>query len=368
MKYGKRFNPATITNEQLSDELKKLSIKLGRTPSQNDMINGTDITKRLYLYRQRFGSIQIAQEKGGLDKNIGGLESKYNDGDLLEEILRIKKDIGHTPIQDELIKYGKYPPGAYKRHFGTYNKALEKLNIRHNTKYGQTIDQIKNDIIRIASLLGRAPTAREFTEHSYTVSWVTAANKITNTHSWNNTLKLCGLKVVYNKNLTDQELKDEVIRLQLQIGRVPGYHDMSNFGNYAAESYAYKYGTYVKALKVLGFDYIPSSQFHNQTHTTGLDGQLYKSQFEANISNILYNKQIKYEYEKLVCAERQWTCDFYLSPQNIWLEADGMGSKRLDPYNKSNEKIEFYKNNNYNFHIIKYKSNYMGYLNNLLKE
>jgi hypothetical protein len=361
MNYGKRFDPATITDDELISELRALADKLGKTPSRSDMKNGTNITKRLYLYSRRFGGLQEAQKLAGLIENLGGTELSYSKEELLTEIGNLSERLGHTPTQDEINKYGKYPIGAYKRHFGTYNKALEQLSISPNIKFGIEPEAIKQDILRVYGLLGRAPTAAEFSEYSTTVSSVTAYHKISKNDSWNDILKICGIPVVYNKNLTDQELKDEIIRLEVVLGRLPGYYDMALYGKYSATAYAYRYGTYVKALHHFGFNYVPQNKWENQTFTLGKDNVLYKSNFEANVANVL--KELKesglidnYIYEYPVCSEHKWTCDFLIQigERKIWLEADGMGNNRPIVYDKTKGKIKYYIDNGFNYYILEY--------------
>jgi len=363
MNYTKRFDPKSVTRQNLLCELSKLSKLLGRTPSRQDMLKkGNNITKRLYLYDREFGGLSEACEKAGLVANLGGIDLKYSEDDLLSHILDLAKSLGKTPTQNDINKAGKYTSGAYKRHFGTYNKALKKIALMHNTKFGITEKEIIEDIIRISLILGRSPMISEFDKLSSTVSHMTAYNKLKCNLGWNNVLKKCGLKVLNNRNITETELKDEIERLKNKLNRIPGYYDMMQLGVYSPETYADKFGSYVQALKHFGYDYIPDSQWHNQTHTKGKDGVLYKSKFEANIADALFdmknsNKIALYCYEKPVCPDRKWTCDFYVTANNkeYWIEADGMGKNRFDPYGDDNEKIEFYDKNNYNYIIVPYK-------------
>ena len=98
MNYGKRFDPSSITNEQLIDELKKLAKRLGRTPSRKDMYSGgNEITRRLYLYKKRFGSFSNAELKARLKKNIGGVGLKYNKEDCKAMI--VVKEFINLPIK-----------------------------------------------------------------------------------------------------------------------------------------------------------------------------------------------------------------------------------------------------------------------------
>jgi len=362
MNYIKRFDPDTISNDVLLDELKKLSETLRKTPSKKDMKDfGDNITKRYWLYRERFGSLQNAQKLIGLTINLGGFQLEYSDKELLDEILNIKNKVGHTPTQDEIDKHGKYPIGAYKRHFGTYNKSLHLIGIDPNIQFGISAEEIKNDILRVSKALGRTPKSEEFTLMSKTVCSMTACAKISGGISWNNTLKKCGLVILNNKNITDDELKQEIIRVGDKVNRVPGYYDMVHFGNFSPVTYAIHFGSYIKALDYFGFDYIPPESQLNNQRTKGKDGTLYKSKFESSVANVLleFKKDgiIKdYQYEKRVCEERQWTCDFYIDccDKKIWLEADGMGKNRPDRYDEENEKIQYYKDNLFDYRILVY--------------
>ena len=366
MNYKTRFDPDSITDEDLLFELKKLADLLGRTPSQDDIRKfGNATTKRMYLYRRRFGSLQAAQEKIGCNKNPSGFQLKYSDKELLDEILSIQKLLGKTPTQEDIGKYSKYAIGAFKRHFGTYNAALQKLGLRHNVKFGQNEEEIKDDVIRIAKLLGRAPTRLEFWEYSSTVSCATAIDKIDGYQSsWNEVLKACNIDVVNNRNLTEMELKSEVFRLQSELKRIPGYYDMIQFGKYSPETYALRFGTYVLALKHFGLEYEAQNHWFNQTRTMGADGTSYRSKFEAMIAGILLSFKNKklilgYEYEKRVCSERNWTCDFLITTASkaIWLEADGMGKNRPEIYDDENEKIKYYLSHAVPFYILSYSKN-----------
>ena len=375
MNNTKRFNPDSISDQCLLDELLKLSKKLGKTPSRSDMLKrGTGITKRLYLYGRRFGGLTEACEKAGLITNKGGSDLKYTDEELLNHILDLQKSLSRTPTQQDINTAGKYAIGAYKRHFGTYNKALEKLNIKYNMKFDISEKTIIDDILRISNILNMAPTVSEFDKLSSTVSHMTVYAKLNCGLSWNSVLKKCGHKVVNNRNITDDEFKEEIEKLKTQPNRIPGYYDMLQLGCYSPETYAERFGSYLLSLKHFGYDYTPDSQWQNQTYTRGNDGILYRSKFEANIGNVLFDLKnagiiASYEYEKQVCSDRKWTCDFYIIKNNkeMWLEADGMGKNRYSPYDIDNEKIEFYNNNGYRYIIVPYKKiDLLKYISNII--
>lgn len=92
--------------------------------------------------------------------------------------------------------------------------------------------------------------------------------------------------------------------------------------------------------------------------TVADDGNKYRSKFEASIANFLVKHSISFEYEKRVCNSKRWTCDFIIG--DLWIEADGLGKFRKDAkdklYTDGNEKIQYYKDNNYNYIILKRNS------------
>ena len=89
--------------------------------------------------------------------------------------------------------------------------------------------------------------------------------------------------------------------------------------------------------------------------TVANDGSKYRSKFEASIVNFLVSKDILFEYEKRVCKNKLWTCDFVIG--DIWIEADGLCEWRTKlgqkSYSGEHEKIKYYKDHNFNYVILK---------------
>jgi len=164
-------------------------------------------------------------------------------------------------------------------------------------------------------------------------------------------------------HITNDELKEEIICLKNKFGRYPTYKEMVNEGKFSCNTYETRFGSWSKAFKELGFDdYVSQSIYKKQIHSKGKDGITYKSLFESRIANILFqykkdNKIKHYIYEKKVCDNKTWTCDFVITKNDnseIWVECDGMEDRRKVPYDKGNNKIEYYKKNNIKYYIILY--------------
>ena len=116
-------------------------------------------------------------------------------------------------------------------------------------------------------------------------------------------------------------------------------------------------------MKECGYNYESVNQFFKRGRFSGFDGRTYLSSIEKQVGDFLFElkkegKITDYEYEKNVCEDRAWTCDFYVIKDsgNLWLEIDGMSASRKDPYNSGeNEKIEYYKDNGFDYFVITYK-------------
>jgi len=292
---------------------------------------------------------------------------KHTDEELLEELKRVRDLLGRAPKQAELAQYSQYSANSYKRAFGGISKALIRIGEKPNIKLDYSLFDIHEEIRKVYTKIGRIPTVEDFNTHSKTSYG--AFRKAAKGKTWFKLMIEAGLPLdeISNTNkrlITNEDLKNEVLRLKEKLGRYPTYYEMLRDGLFSCYSYSERFGSYVKAMHALGFtDYVNQSIYHNQNHIMGQDGIMYKSAFEANIADNLYgrlqNKQIKaYQYEKKVCPERTWTCDFFvetLSGKELWIEADGMAHNRKVPYGVGNEKIDYYIKHNIKYFVIKYR-------------
>jgi hypothetical protein len=117
-------------------------------------------------------------------------------------------------------------------------------------------------------------------------------------------------------------------------------------------------------MKECGYSYVTVDQYFKRGFFTGEDEIVYLSSIEKQIGDFLFKlkkegKIKDYEYEKKVCSDRYWTCDFFIDRggREIWLEVDGMLNNRRFPYlSGKNEKIEYYKDNEFNYFILSYRT------------
>ena len=110
-----------VTKDELITSFHNLREKLGRVP------NGDELKKyghSVSSYLRKFGSwnkfLNLIGEPVTKRMNIPKQE-------MIQEFYRVKKELGHTPTQEEMGKYGKIHPSTYTSMWGTWGKMLKEL-------------------------------------------------------------------------------------------------------------------------------------------------------------------------------------------------------------------------------------------------
>lgn len=89
---------------------------------------------------------------------------------------------------------------------------------------------------------------------------------------------------------------------------------------------------------------------------TEFNETLYRSKKEALIARYLTECGVAFEYEKRVCSEHTWTCDFYIAKNDLWIEYDGLEANRdhtrAKAYNRDHPKIAYYAENGYKYVVL----------------
>lgn len=358
-----------ITDEQIKKDILKVKEKIGKIPTQDNYkeyglfsINSILNRKPWNAWlKEIFGIINIAVS--------GSNGMKVSNDELINNLRELYEKLGRVPKQEEL-KLGKYSKNAYKRAFGNYSSALKELGLKANVQFNLTDEEILNDIIRISDDIGETPSVDEFNELSKTITAHSVCNRF---GTWNNAIKKAGLSISHNQKVSKEEV---VEALQswfkennndigcLEYWALRKARSLNKFPystNTISEKFDHK--AWDEIMKECGYDYETINQFFKRGCFNGFDGKVYLSSIEKQVGDLLFDlkkdgKIKDYEYEKKVCEDRDWTCDFYIIKNNnvLWLEVDGMSNSRKDPYNSGeNEKIEYYKTNNMNYFIITYR-------------
>ena len=153
------FDPHNRTNipqEELLDELTRLSDALDRTPTSMDMESRGRFAHA--TYRRAFGSWNDAIREADLTTNV---RSDIPEPELLDELKSLRDELGRTPERREMDRQGQFDSSTYSHRFGTWNDALRAADIVPSTIRNIPETELKNEIRRLADELNRPPTRAE---------------------------------------------------------------------------------------------------------------------------------------------------------------------------------------------------------------
>lgn len=180
------------TEEELLNELRNFYITENRIPIFKDFVGrqpgGT-------TFRSRFGSWNKALGKAGISLN----QKKYTDDQLINDLVNFYKENGRSPSESDY--YTRQPSiSTYRYHFGTWSNALKKAELNSN-KINYTKEFLIDELQRFYKENNRVPIYNDFTNNPLYPSFSVYSRKF---NSWNDALKLAGLKVNRQK-LNHQE-------------------------------------------------------------------------------------------------------------------------------------------------------------------
>lgn len=172
-----------------------------------------------------------------------------------EELLRDVKDTAQklgkvTLTTDEYTKNGKYHHSTVMRRFGSWKKVLQLSGLEtrgHNFKINFTDEQVKDDLWRVAGLLGsNTVKIEEYNIHGQCSSSVLERKY----GSWNKVLEMAGLELTMARNFSNEDLLTEIERVWITLGRQPTSEDIKRgISKYSLQSYARRFGGWRGALQ-----------------------------------------------------------------------------------------------------------------------
>lgn len=186
IKAGLEFGGVKIirrSNERLLEDLRKKAAELGRTPAYNEIVDDKDIAS-ISLYAKRFGSLKQAILLAGLDLN----SQSWSRHQLLKIMRDKAKKLGRAPTQRELRADPLMPgPNIYAREFGGLTIALVSAGLEP-TRKKRTENELIEQLQKKYQELGYHPFERDVVRDKnmadpstyrkvFNMSWVEILNK-----------------------------------------------------------------------------------------------------------------------------------------------------------------------------------------------
>jgi hypothetical protein len=141
-----RMTDETTVNPELTERQQRVIAEIQRIARMLDVrrLSQSDFDKHHQLgcvstAGYQFGSWNRAVRAAGLEPFDSGQSNrgpKIADDELLDEIVRLHRQLGKPPSEREMARFGQYSPKPYKDRWGSWTAAREAAYQRHSDEPG----------------------------------------------------------------------------------------------------------------------------------------------------------------------------------------------------------------------------------------
>ncbi|SFR97261.1 hypothetical protein SAMN05216559_1819 [Halomicrobium zhouii] len=236
--------PGSISKEQLLTELKRVAEDLGKTPTREEF----DACSRYSAgtYYGQFKGWNEALKTVGLEPNR---HCNVDKEELIQELNRLNDTLGHAPTITDAAKEGRYGTATFERTFGSWNNALKAAGFDVHNRSGIEEEELIDELHRLKENLGKPPTVCQNREHGQFS--LGAYQRVFGT--WNNAIQAAELDRNHRLAIPRTELLDELTRLAADLGKAPTVAEMDAHGEFSRRPYQQEFGGWRKALAATGF-------------------------------------------------------------------------------------------------------------------
>lgn len=172
-----------------------------------------------------------------------------SDDDLIDDVKVVAERLGVSSLTATTYdKNGKYSKNTFFKRFGTWSEVLLKANLTLESQpYIPTLEEFCDDMKRLAN---------DLCQESLTLKQYEKSGQYPSNHvyryfkSWNEALKAVGLKETRDrKDISNEELLEEVGRLWIELARQPTSTDIKNNRSiFSLNTYARRFGGWRNTL------------------------------------------------------------------------------------------------------------------------
>lgn len=174
------------------------------------------------------------------------------DEELLSDVRLVAEKLGKdTLYNNEYTDNGRFHSSTLIHRFGSWEQVLLLAGLEtkgHNFSYNFNDDDVINDVNKVAKTLCKdTVTMDEYSKygkyHSTTLICKYGGK-------WNNVLKLCGMRLNNDRDITNEDLFEEIERMWVLLGRQPTSTDVNKgVSKYALNTFVRRFGGWRKALE-----------------------------------------------------------------------------------------------------------------------
>ena len=122
-------NEFTPEQKRIIKEIQRIAKKLGAQSLSEREFDEHHKIGGVTTAGMQFGSWNVAVTAAGLTPNPPSASNRkktYTDQELLEDILRVHRLLGHSPSERKMAAHGRYSPKPYRDRWGTFSNGRAK--------------------------------------------------------------------------------------------------------------------------------------------------------------------------------------------------------------------------------------------------
>jgi hypothetical protein len=170
--------------------------------------------------------------------------------ELLKDLNEVAKKLGKDSLTKKEYtksKLNRFSGGTIAQRCGGWNNALKKAGLKVLFQQNVTDDELLDDLKRVAQTV----SPKKVTQSVYKINGKFNPQTIrVRLGGWNEALKKTGLAISVHQNITDEELFNNLEEVWIKIGKQPGRRYMiPPFSKYSERPYLNRFGSWRKALE-----------------------------------------------------------------------------------------------------------------------
>lgn len=182
---------------------------------------------------------------------VGTMSSRQiTESHLISEIHRVSDVVDDVPTSMDMREVGKYSIKTYQKYFDSWNESLIQSGFEPSRHTNISDEDLINEILRLNEKFGSPPTSADMQNHG--IYGKNVYNK--RFGSWSSSLKEAGLSPNREVNISTNNLINNLHNVAEELGRTPQYRDLSEYGKYSERPYKDNFGSWNNALQAAGFE------------------------------------------------------------------------------------------------------------------
>jgi predicted restriction endonuclease len=171
-----------------------------------------------------------------------------SDEELISDLKKVAEILKSNSLsKKEYLKHGRFNYSTITRRFGSWNKALESAGLEIENFSKLSVDELLKDLKEVAVKLNKNSLTRD--EYVEIGKYSTDSFR-RHFGSWFKALEKAGLEKTHNLNISNEELFENLEEVWTRLGRQPSFGEISKpLSKYSGSAYSRRFGSWRKALE-----------------------------------------------------------------------------------------------------------------------